>query len=370
MLVLPFVLVACNDTQSMPVQQKRPPTAVSVIVLKTEPVVLERELAGRTRASLSAEVRPQVSGIVRERLFTEGSMVKAGDPLYQLDDATYRAAYNSARAAITRAKSALELADLNMARAEGLRKSKLVSDQEYQGLQAVRNQAAADLEVARAQFQSAAVELDFARIKSPIAGRTGLSTVTRGALVTKDQAAMLTIVQQLNPIYVDVTQSASELLALRRAMSNSAIRNAEGIPIRIILDDGTQYPHAGKLAFFDSAVDPMTGSIAMRVVVPNPDLLLMPGMYVRAVVSNAVIPDGLLLPQRAITRNARGEAIAMVVGADNTVEARTVDLGGSKGNRWVVRSGLAAGDRVIVEGLQKIAPGAVVDPAVVDIAKL
>jgi membrane fusion protein (multidrug efflux system) len=354
----------------MPAQQERPPTPVSVVVLKTEPVVLERELAGRTRASLSAEVRPQVSGIVRERLFTEGSMVKAGDPLYQLDDATYRAAYNSARAAITRAESALELASLNVARAKGLSKSKVISEQSYQSLLAIRNQAAADLEVARAQFASAAVELDFARIKSPIAGRTGLSTVTRGALVTEDQAAMLTIVQQLDPIFVDVTQSASELLALRRALSNSAIREAESIPIRILLDDGTQYPHAGKLAFSDSAVDPMTGSIAMRVVVPNPELLLMPGMYLRAVVSNAVIQDGLLVPQRAITRNARGEAIAMVVGADNSVEARTVDISSSIGNRWVVRSGLTAGDRVIVEGLQKIAPGAVVDPAIVDLAEL
>jgi membrane fusion protein (multidrug efflux system) len=369
--LLLLALISCNDTQSMPAQPpERPPTPVSVIVLKAEPVVLERELAGRTRASLSAEVRPQVSGIVRERLFTEGSMVKAGDPLYQLDDASYRAAYNSARAAITRAESALQLAELNVARAEGLSKSKVISEQSYQSLLAIRNQAAADLEVARAQFQSSAVELDFARIKSPIAGRTGLSTVTRGALVTADQAAMLTIVQQLDPIFVDVTQSASELLALRRSLSNSAIREAESIPIRILLEDGTQYPHAGKLAFSDSAVDPMTGSIAMRVVVPNPDMLLMPGMYLRAVISNAVIQDGLLVPQRAITRNVRGEAIAMVVGADNLVEARTVDVSSSTGNRLVVRSGLAAGDRVIVEGLQKIAPGAVVDPAIVDLAEL
>ena len=365
-IALLFLLAACGDPQSAPGTAGRPPTPVSVVVLKTEPVALERELAGRTRASVIAEVRPQVSGIIRERLFTEGAQVEAGAPLYQLEDATYRAARNSARAAISHAESALKVARLNVQRAEELRGSKAISEQEYQGLLATGEQAEADLNVARAQFERAAVELDYARITSPITGRVGLSTVTKGALVTANQATMLTAVQQLDPIYVDVTQSASELFSLRRALSSSAIREAESIPVRILLGDGTQYAYPGELTFSDAAVDPMTGSIAMRIVVPNPDLLLLPSMYVRAVVSNAVIEDGLLVPQRAITRNARGEAIAMVVGADNTVAVRTVEVVNSIGNRWLVRAGLVPGDQVIVEGLQKIGPGAIVQPAIVD----
>jgi membrane fusion protein (multidrug efflux system) len=181
---------------------------------------------------------------------------------------------------------------------------------------------------------------------------------------------MLTVVQQLDPIYVDVTQSASELLSLRRALSSNAILKAASIPVRILLDDGAQYAYRGELTFSDLAVDPMTGSIAMRIVVPNPELQLLPGMYVRAVVSNAVVQDGLLVPQRAVTRNPRGEATALVVAADNTVELRTVEVGSSIGNRWLVHAGLAAGDQVIVEGLQKVGPGAVVAPSVVDVDTL
>ena len=340
-LLLPALLVACSDRPSMPNDQDRPPTPVTVVELRREPVALERELPGRTRAFLIAEVRPQVTGIVEERLFIEGSQVRAGDPLYQLDDSTYRAVHNSAQAAIARAESALELARLNAKRAEDLRETRAISEQEYQTLLATEHQAEADVEVARAQFDRAAVELEFARIRSPIAGRVGKSTVTQGALVTANQSEMLTIVQQLDPIYVDVTQSASELLSLRRALPDSAIRDAQKIPVRVLLEDGTQYAHEGELTFADAAVDPMTGSIAMRAVVPNPDLVLLPGMYVRAVISNAVVQDGLLVPQRGIMRNQSGTAIAMVVGADNKVEARTVDVGSTIGDRWLVRKGLA-----------------------------
>jgi len=342
------------------------PTPVSVVALKTEPVALKRELPGRTRAFVIAEVRPLVTGIIKERLFTEGAEVEAGDPLYQLVDSTYRAAVASAKAAVVRAQAALELARLDANRAEELRDSNVLSEQEQDRIMATYNQAAADLEVAEAELQSAALPLSYARIRSPIAGRVGKSHVTQGALVTKDQAEALTVVQQLDPVYVDVTQSASELLALRRLLEESDIRNADGIPVTILLSDGTEYPFQGELAFSDVSVDPMTGSVDFRIIVPNPDRLLLPGMYVRAVVSNAVLQDALLVPQQGIMRTPQGEAFAMVVNADNTVERRMVEVSQTIGDRWLVRAGLAAGDRVIVEGLQKVAPGVQVDPILID----
>jgi membrane fusion protein (multidrug efflux system) len=309
-----------------------------------------------------AEVRPQVTGIVRERLFEEGSHVEQGQPLYQLDDATYRAEFQSAEASVARAEAAVEVARLNAGRAEGLRKSNAISDQDYQNLLAVRRQAEADLEFARAQLETARVRLDFARIQSPISGRAGRSTVTAGALVTADQPTALTTIQQLDPIYVDVQQSATEILALRRQLSETALRRAEDIPVSIVLDDGTRLAHEGILTFEDVAVDPATGSVAMRVVVPNPDFGLLPGMYVRAVVSNAIIDDALLVPQRGITHDARGRAVAMLLNDEGIVEERVVSIGDAIGSDWLVEDGLAAGDRVIVEGLQKIRVG---QPAVV-----
>jgi membrane fusion protein (multidrug efflux system) len=368
--LLPLFLFACGGPQAPTGGQTRPPAAVSVVELKSEPVALQRELPGRTRAYVIAEVRPLVTGIVRERLFREGDEVEAGEPLYQLVDEIYRADVDSARAAVKRAEAAVDLARLDADRAEELRETKAISASEHDRLLATYREAKADLEYARAQLNSATVMLGYARVRSPIAGRVGKSTVTAGALVTAGQEDALTVVQQLDPIYVDVTQAASELSNLRRALSSGAIREAEGIPVRILFDDGTEYLEPGQLTFSDVSVDPMTGSIAIRIVVPNPDRELLPGMYVRAVVSNAVLQDGLLVPQQGITRNAQGEAIAMVVGADNTVEARTVDVTRAIGNRWLVRSGLATGDRVIVEGLQKIAPGAPVQVTVVDASAL
>lgn len=365
--VLPAILLACGEPQSTASPEGGAPTPVTVVELKTEPVALLRELPGRTRAYLIAEVRPQVGGIISKRLFSEGSHVEADDPLYQLQDAAYRAMYKSAEASVARAEASLDLARLNAERAEELRESSgLISEQEYQTLSATLRQAEADLDAARAGLTTAAIRVDRARIKSPIAGRIGKSTVTQGALVTADQEDALTVVQQLDPIYVDLTQSASELLSLRRALSDAAIRLAETIPVTILFDDGTQYAQEGELTFSDATVDPMTGSVDMRVVVPNPDLMLLPGMYVRAVVSNAIIQDGLLVPQRGITRDVKGQAIAMLVTPDNMVEARAVEVGSTIGDRWLVRSGLAPGDRVIVEGLQKITPGATVEPSVVD----
>tara|TARA_R110002049_G_scaffold20717_12_gene75959 strand:- start:7806 stop:8858 length:1053 start_codon:yes stop_codon:yes gene_type:complete len=331
--------------------------AVSVVTLSSEPVTLTRELPGRTRAYAIAEVRPQVTGIVRERLFTEGGRVAAGDVLYQLDDATYRADYNSAQASLARAEALAEIARLDAGRAEELIKTKVISQQEYQNLMAARREAEADVAVAKAQLASAKVQLDYARITSPISGIIGKSAVTQGALVTAGQASMLTRVQQLDPMYVDLTQSASELLQLRRDLNASALREAEKIPVTILLEDGSRYAHEGELLFSDAAVDPTTGSVAMSVLVPNPEQTLLPGMYVRALVSLAILDDAILVPQQGVSRDAKGRPYAMLVGADETVEQRNIEVRDTIGDKWLVSSGLDAGDRVVVEGLQKIRPG-------------
>jgi len=350
-----LLVVACEKQQPPAMQTAM--ANVTVVTLKTQPVTLSRQLPGRTNAFVVAEVRPQVTGIVKERLFTEGSLVTAGQPLYQLDDATYRADYNSAKALLARARAAVDIARYNTERAEKLIGSKAISEQDLFNARAELLQAEADIGVAQARVDATEVKLNYARITSPIDGRIGKSTVTRGALVTADQAKPLATVQQLDPIYVDLTRSATELLELRRELASGAARKTEGIPVTIILEDGSEYAHQGKLAFTDVAVDPMTGSFALRVVVPNPDSLLMPGMYVRATVSNAVLERGLLVPQRGIGRDARGNASALVVNSDNTVEQRAVQVGRTIGDQWLVSSGLLAGDRVIVEGLQRIRPG-------------
>ncbi|HEX7719565.1 MAG TPA: efflux RND transporter periplasmic adaptor subunit, partial [Woeseiaceae bacterium] len=286
LLASSIFLNACGEATPPPPMET---PEVTVVTLKSRPVTLTRELPGRTSAFVVAEVRPQVTGIVKERLFEEGSLVTEGQPLYQLDDAAYRAAWNSAKASLARAQASVAVAGLNAERAEELLKFDAVSRQEYDNAMAALQQAEADVGVAEAQVTSAAVQLEYARITSPIDGRIGKSTVTRGALVTADQAAALSIVQQLDPIYVDLTQSSSEMLALRRELAGGTLRRAEGVPVTILLEDGTRYDHDGELTFADVAVEPSTGSFSLRTVVPNPDHLLMPGMYVRAVISNAVI---------------------------------------------------------------------------------
>lgn len=348
------LLAACGEDAP---PQEAPTPAVNYVTLESRPVTLTRRLPGRTSAYVVAEVRPQVTGIIEERLFEEGALVTEGQPLYQLDDSTYRAAWNSARASLARARASLEVARLNSERAEELIKVDAISRQEYDNLMAQLQQAEADIGVAEAQVDSTAVQLGYARISSPIDGRIGKSMFTRGALVTADQSQPLTTVQQLDPIYVDVNQSASELLELRRQLADKMVRRTEGVPIRILLEDGSEYEHEGELTFSDVAVDPMTGSYALRAVVPNPDQLLMPGMYVRAVISNAVLDEALLVPQQGIARDPMGNASAMVLAEDNTVEQRPVTLRRAIDNDWLVGEGLRAGDRVIVEGLQKIQPG-------------
>ena len=339
-----------------------PPTPVTVVTLQAAPVALTRELPGRVTPLVVAEVRPQVGGIVKKVAFTEGGRVEAGQVLYELDAATYLADVNSAKAQLARAQAALKSAQAAAARADELVKIEAISTQDHENAVAALRQAEADVGLQRATLQRADVTAGYARIASPIAGRIGKSAVTQGALVTANQDAPLAVVNQLDPIYVDLTQSSSEYLDLRRALEAGSVTSASDVPVDIVLEDGSAYPHKGKLAFSEVTVDPTTGSYALRVVVPNPDNLLLPGMFVRALVSNAQRADGLLVPQPGITRNPKGDAVAMVVKPDNTVEQRTVQVSQTVGNQWLVEGGLAPGDRVVVEGLQKIRPGAAVVP--------
>jgi membrane fusion protein (multidrug efflux system) len=334
--------------------------AVTVVTLKPQTVTLTRELPGRVNAYLIAEVRPQVNGIVKKRLFTEGAPVKAGQPLYQLEDSAYRADYANAAAALTRARATLKAAQLNARRSAELVRIDAVSQQDNENAAAALNQAKADVAAFEAALQGRKVILDYARIDAPISGQAGKSSVTQGALVTANQATALVTVQQLDPVNVDLTQSSSELLQLRRELAAGTLSRPGDLPVQVVLEDGATYSQAGKLAFADISVDPTTGSFAVRVTVPNPNQVLLPGMYVRALVGNGVRRNALLVPQKAIARDPKGNASAMLVGPDGKVQLRTVRTSRVIGNQWLIDDGLAAGDRVIVEGLQKIKPGAAV----------
>ncbi|MBK8507619.1 MAG: efflux RND transporter periplasmic adaptor subunit [Candidatus Competibacteraceae bacterium] len=337
-------------------QPKPPPPAVTVVTLKPETVTLTRELPGRTTPFLVAEVRPQVSGIVERLLFSEGKMVKAGQPLYQLDDATYRADLNSAKASLTRAQARIEAARLTAKRSAELVKINAVSRQEDEDATAALRQAEADVKVAQAAVDSAEVVFKRARITAPIQGRIGKSSVTQGALVTANQTAPLATIQQLDPIYVDLTQSSAEILQIRKEVAAGNLASTADVSAAILLEDGTEYPRRGRLAFSEVTVDPSTGSTAIRMIVPNPKDLLLPGMYVRAVVSTGQRHNALLAPQQGITRDPKGNASALVVNAEGKVEARKVKVSRAVGDKWLVEDGLAAGDRVIVEGVMKVKP--------------
>lgn len=352
-------LMAC-DGQSAPqaAAQSAPPPEVVVTTLQPRSVTLTRELPGRTAAFLTAEVRPQVDGIVKQRLFTEGGPVKAGEPLYQLDDASYQAELAAARASLARADATLTSARLNAARSAELVKIDAVSRQDNETAVATLRQAEADLAAAQAARQSAQIRVDYARITSPIDGRIGKSAVTQGALVTANQSAALATVQQLDPIYVDLTQSSSELLRLRRELAAGTLSTTDDVPVTIVLEDGTPYQHQGRLAFSEATVDESTGSFLLRVEVPNPDQLLLPGMYVRAELGRGERADALLVPQQGIARDPKGNASALVVNGDNQVEQRPVTVSRTLGDQWLLEGGLKAGDRVIIEGLQKVRPGA------------
>jgi len=357
------VLSACQEAG--PASQ--PPPAVDVVVMEHQSVTLTRELPGRTNAFVVAEVRPQVSGIIQERLFTEGSVVEEGEALYQLDDAVYRAEFSSAEANVARAKAAMELARLDAERAEDLVGTGALTRREYDTATSTLQQRKAELALAEANMERARVTLNYARIASPIAGRIGRSAVTQGALVTANQPDPLAIVQQLDPIYVDLNQSSAELLEMRKAIQAGSLSAAQDLPVTIMLEDGSVYEHEGTLAFSEVSVAPSTGSYLLRVVVPNPDYVLLPGMYVRADLARGVANNAILVPQKAVTRDPRGRTNVMVLGSDNVVELRPIEVSSIVGDQWLVESGLDVGERVIVQGLQKVQPGVEVPAGNIDV---
>ncbi|KRG44261.1 hemolysin D [Stenotrophomonas pictorum JCM 9942] len=353
-LALTLTLAACKGGEAPPPQG---PGQVTVVTLKAEPVTLTRELAGRATGYQVAEVRPQVSGIIAKRLFTEGSLVKEGQPLYQLDDAAYRAQANSARAQLARAEASANAARLAARRSAELVKSKVISVQDDENAQAAWKQAEADVGAARAALDAANVTLGYARITAPISGQIGKSSVTEGALVSAGQVAALATINQLDPIYIDVSQSSAELLQLRRELAAGRLEGASELPVEILLEDGSTFAHKGKLEFSEVSVDPATGSYGLRVRVDNPEQVLMPGMFVRAVLASGVRPDALLVPMQGIARDPKGNTTAMVVDGEGKVALRPVTVSRTVGDKWLVEDGLKAGDKVIVEGLQKIGPG-------------
>jgi len=328
-----------------------------VLTLKKQPVTLTRSLPGRTSAYLIAEVRPQVSGIVKRRLFIEGGNVTAGQVLYDLDDSLYRAQYNSAKASLQKAQATLQAARLAAKRSAELVGIEAVSAQDNETAVAALGQADADVAAAQAAVDTGAVNLAYAHIVAPISGRIGKSTVTQGALVTAGQAAPLATIQQLDPIYVEVNQSSSEWLALKQDIDAGRVEtDRAAAPAKILLENGAAYPHEGQLQFSDVTVDPSTGNFLLRAIVPNPHLLLLPGMYVQAILNEGLLTQALLAPQVGITRDAKGNGSAMVVNRAGKVEARSVRVSRTLGDQWLVEEGLSAGDRLIVEGLQKVQP--------------
>lgn len=337
---------------------------VGIIEIRAQAITLTTELSGRTSAFQISEVRPQVGGIIQKRLFVEGADVKAGQALYQIDPASYQATYDSARASLAKAEASLVSIRNKASRYEELVVIKAVSQQENDDSQAALKQAQADVAVARAALETARINLAYTRITSPIAGRIGRSSVTPGALVTTGQAAALATVQQLDTIYVDVTQSSADLLRLRRDLASGQLKTAgvNQAAVKLILEDGSAYPLAGKLQFSDVTVDQSTGSITLRAVFPNPKGELLPGMYVRAVLEEGTEEQAILAPQQGVTRDTKGNPTALVVGPDNKVELRVLKTRRTIGDKWLVSDGLKVGDKLIVDGLQRIAPGATVHP--------
>ncbi|MDA5193901.1 efflux RND transporter periplasmic adaptor subunit [Govanella unica] len=357
LLAAALTVAACEKKNEAP--QGRAPE-VAVVTVKPQKLSLTTELVGRTTSYQVAEVRPQVTGIVLKRLFREGGEVKAGESLYQIDPATYQATLSSAKADLARAEANATTARLKAGRFTELVAINAVSKQDHDDAVAALKQADAAVAASRAAVQQADINLRYTKVVSPISGRIGRSLVTPGALVTANQAASLATVQQLDPIYVDVSQSSTELMKLRRNLAESGIQK-EGstkAKVKLILEDGTAYPLEGTLEFAEVTVDPTTGSVILRALFPNPKHELLPGMYVRAVLGEGVKQDAMLAPQQAVSRDPKGNATTFVVSADNKVEQRMIVTGRSVGDQWLVTEGLNPGDRVVVEGFQRIRPGA------------
>jgi len=349
-------------TSGCPSQQAAPPPAdpeVAVVTVNPERVVLTTELPGRTSAYLVAEIRPQVNGIVRERLFNEGSDVKAGSVLYQIDPAPYQAAYNNALAALSRSEANLPPVRLKAERFRELVAVKAISQQDFDNAAAALRQAEADIEYSKAMVESARINLGYTRIIAPVTGRIGKSNVTIGALVTAHQGSPLAVVQQIDPIYVDATQSSAMLLQLRRNMATGRIKGTgpNQARVKLLLEDSTSYPLEGTLKFSEVTVDPSTGSFILRMVFPNPKHILLPGMYVRAIVQEGEVDTAILVPQQAVSRDPKGNPLALIVDGSGKVQQRMLTLDRAIGDKWLVGEGLKSGDRLIVEGSQRIRPG-------------
>lgn len=358
-VVTAWGLAACGkggDPAAAPgAKPAMPPAQVGVVTVQPSSVPVVTELPGRLEAVRVAQVRARVPGILQKRLFTEGADVKAGQALFQIDPATYQAALDSAQATQARAEANLAQASALVERYQPLQAAKAISPQEFLNAQVAQRQAQADVAAAKAAVQTARINLGYALVTSPIEGRIGRALVTEGALVGQGEATQLAVVQQINPLYVNFTQSATDALKLRQALQAGALKKAgaEAASIRVVLDDGREYPLKGRLLFSDLSVDATSGQVSLRAELPNPQGLLLPGMYVRVRLEQAQVDGGVMLPQQAVTRSERGDTV-LVVDAEGKVSPRPVKLGGALGNQWVVLDGLKAGDQVMVDGFQKM----------------
>ncbi|UYC11981.1 efflux RND transporter periplasmic adaptor subunit [Xanthomonas sp. CFBP 8445] len=358
-----WLLLAAIATAVAACSSKQPPqmpqTQVGVQTVKAQRLAVEQTLSGRTVAYMSSEVRPQVGGILRKRLFAEGQDVRAGQVLYEIDPASYQAAYDTAKGDLAQAEAAVLSARPKAQRYQTLVGLDAVSKQDGDDAVATLRSNEAAVVAAKAALQTARINLDYTRITAPISGRIGTSSYTPGALVSAGQSEVLATINQLDPMYVDVTQSSAQLLQLRRQLDAGQLKAVNGkAEVKLQLEDGSTYARSGTLEVVDAAVDTATGTVKLRAVFPNPDHLLLPGMYVKAVLPMAVDEQAILVPQQAISRNSKGEAVAMVVGRDNKVAQRVLTTGDAIGDKWVVRDGLKAGDKVIVQGSQKVSVGA------------
>ncbi len=363
-----LLLAACGAKEGAPAaggaRPAMPPAEVGVVVVTPHAIALQTELPGRVSPLRVAQVRARVNGVVLKRLFNEGSEVKAGQALYQIDAASYQASVDSAQALLGKAQANLTQTSAQADRYKPLVEANAVSKQEYINVVAANKQAEADLASAKAAVQLARINMDYATVRAPISGRIGQSLVTEGALVSQTEATQLAVIQQTNVVYVNFTQSTGDLLRLRKAFGTKRLRGSGdgSVPVHIVLEDGSELPRAGKLIFTDLTVDATSGQITLRAEVPNPDGLLLPGQYVRVRLSQAELPSGILLPQQAVTRSNQGDSV-LVVGADGKPVKREVKVGSSQNNSWVILSGLQPGEQVIVEGFQKMmVPGAPVKP--------
>ena len=355
------VLLGCNSSPAAQQPPSRPPPEVGIVTLRPEAVTLQTELAGRTVASLASDVRPQISGIIKARRFEEGALVKAGQVLYEIDPAMYRATFQEAIASLASAKATLEAARLKDERFAALAKIEGISKQEADDARAAHELAKTGIAQKQAALEVARINLDYTAIKAPISGRIGKSAVTAGALVTANQPQALATIRALDPIYVDLTQSSEARLRLRAQLGTGGVQ-AGSTKVKLKLGDGALYDRDGTLEFAEVAVDEATGSVTLRATFPNPDGVLLPGMYVRAVLDQAVATTAILAPQQGISHDPKGDATALVVGAGDKVEPRTLVADRAIGDRWLVTRGLSAGDRLIVEGLNKVRPGMAVHP--------